>query len=815
MAKLTFANYLTYLKREPRTKGWGALLVYDRFKTNMLLAQEHIERFDNSRWLKPISVRVETEGGSWTDVSELTMDKPSLSFVNSNISSSAARLSMSMQGGKLKQLRRKTGSEQIELVGLSRLDPLSAPAVRMNINLNQSNNGTITDQGRVTLDLSEGSAYTFEVSSWKDLNEKVGAAIQRSFAALPIEERVWELNTLKPVEGELNPTSFAVRTHSLANAGQSVASTDRAEQEEGAVVIGVAFNGAKGGDFPTRDQDMPYLLPEPAPNSGHAPYTMNVLLSNASWTQQVLVKLLRSVPGFTETVPSYVVENGFNVGVEFGSANVAFPAGRDDFDGDNWVTWQAYDAFDLQPSRSALNFRVEDNNIVFSWRAVAVGTFSSRFKYAESWVVAEGRKAEFTFTCTKKFVSELQTSGARKGSVIFKGDAVTSTVDVKQVDDTNWNIGPFQDYIRRDTAPKLLAQVVEKFDTFTAAVDAAGVSLDVLRLNSLLFRSEQAAEPESLQAPGDLSLLGTLAPKLTAFAVEPLNASLSAGTSQTFQLTPRPSGTVTWTVDHLPGETGDKGTIVNGVYSAPASETITGTSKRVIVTAKVGDQLSRALVTVVPRSVSVFPFLLSGQFSSEPPAKPSRYVVTGGSLGAPLTWSMAPGAKGTLRTPGAEDSDLDIPVDQEVRIYVAPTKQPGASGTIDSLMQLDTVKVSAGAQTETMDVVLPWMPTTAELKVTAQPGNTLKLGLWGQSWGGGSVEVPPENTLWFLVKGEGTLAETGIYTPGAEGDYIIVAAVDKTSPALVWSYTILPMPYDQAYTELVEHVHAHSTQRKG
>jgi hypothetical protein len=75
--------------------------------------------------------------------------------------------------------------------------------------------------------------------------------------------------------------------------------------------------------------------------------------------------------------------------------------------------------------------------------------------------------------------------------------------------------------------------------------------------------------------------------------------------------------------------------------------------------------------------------------------------------------------------------------------------------------------------------------------------------------------VPAENTQWFLVKGEGTLAETGIYTPGAEGDYIIVAAVDKTSPALVWSYTILPMPYDQAYTELVEHVHAHSTQRKG
>jgi hypothetical protein len=129
-------------------------------------------------------------------------------------------------------------------------------------------------------------------------------------------------------------------------------------------------------------------------------------------------------------------------------------------------------------------------------------------------------------------------------------------------------------------------------------------------------------------------------------------------------------------------------------------------------------------------------------------------------------------------------------------------------------MQLDTVTVSSGAHTEAMDVVIPWTTTTAEMRVTAQTDNTLKLALWAQSWDGGEVEIPPANTLWFLVKGQGDLAATGIYTPGAEGDYIIVAAVDRTSPVLLWGYAVLPMPYEQTHIELIEHVQVHSTQRR-
>lgn len=831
MAKPTLEEYLTYLRVEPRTKGWGALLVYDRFKTNMLLAQEHIERFDDGHWLKPISLRVETEAGSWTDISDLSFDKPSLSFVNSNISSSAARLSMHMLGGKFKQLRRTPGSEQVQLVGLSRIDPLSAPAVRMNINLNQSNNGTVTDEGLVTLDLSEGSGYTFEVSSWKDLNEKVGSAIQRSFAALPPAERVWELNTLKPVEGELKPTSFAVRTHSLAKAGQSIASSDPAELEEGAVVVGVAFNGAQGGDFPTRDQDMPYLLPE---SDSEDPFTMNLLMGNEVWSKRVLAQMFKKVPGYENAQPEYESQAGFITQLTWPGLTLTSPEQTHSFsppheygglDGpistrhiEGFTAWR----FDVLRTAVNMTLALKDGSIVLEWKGQwppaeedhPVLESDERYWQADG---GSGRQRTrypivVDYTCRQNFALELETAGEHKGRVqVVKKDQLIDVVPRHyQGSSYVW----LEEILK--TAKNLFeASFKGAFDPVVTAVASAGASIDVLRLNGLLFRSEQVAEPRTLQVPGDLSLLGTLAPKLTEFAVEPLEARLSAGSEQAFRLVPRPDAAVTWQVDHLPGESGDKGTIANGVYKAPASETITGTSKRVIVTARAGDQFSRALVTVVPKSVSIFPFLLSAQFSDESPAKPSRYVVVGGSLGASLSWAMKPGSKGTLREPGADDSDLDIPVDKEARIYVAPTKQRGDPGKIDNLMQLDTVTVSSGTQTETMDVVIPWITTTAEIRATAQADNTLKLGLWAQSWGGGEVEIPPANTLWFLVKGQGDLAAEGIYTPGAESDYIIVAAVDKSSPSLLWSYAVLPMPYDQAYTELLEHVQVLSTQRRG
>ena len=84
MAKLTLTQYLTYLGTETRTMGWGALLIYDRAKTNALLAQEYIERFDKDQYFPPFN---ESDQIAWSDMQDFILDRPRLSFTNSNIAS--------------------------------------------------------------------------------------------------------------------------------------------------------------------------------------------------------------------------------------------------------------------------------------------------------------------------------------------------------------------------------------------------------------------------------------------------------------------------------------------------------------------------------------------------------------------------------------------------------------------------------------------------------------------------------------------------------------------------------------------------------
>ncbi|HKS11420.1 MAG TPA: hypothetical protein VJS90_00125 [Pseudomonas sp.] len=807
MAKPTLSEYLTYMKAQPRTYGWGALLVYDRFKTNMLLAQEHVERFAESAWIKPVSARKETETGSWTDVSNLTTGTPVLSFVNSNISGSAARLNIPMMGGKVKTLRQKPGSSQVELVGLSALDPLTAPFLRMNINLTADQNGAISDEGRVTLDLKNGTGYTFEVSGWKDLNEKIGDAIRDEFAKLPDAERVWELNTLKPVEGELKPTSFAVRTHSLARAGVTVASDDPAELEEGAVLVGVAFNGAKGGSLPTADRDMPYLLPEAA-SATDDPFSANIIINNEDWVKNLLVKMIKAIPEFADSDPVYDKEGGFYVQASFGHLPSTFTEIYQD--DSPWVRWGRCNA-SLIPEKSKTHFRFEDGKVKFEWHC-------SAHVDLECYVVWSGiggtaqRYLEHTFVYKKEYSISIGDDGGNKGRVVLVPG--NNTVESALLsDDTTETAHLFWNFYVEDCDAAHKETLGKTFELFTSAIEKAGPSIDVLRLNSLLFRSENAVVPQSVHAPGDLSLLGSLAPKLTAFAIEPLNPTIAALGTQTFKLSPAPAGVVKWAVEHLPGGAGEKGSIVNGVYTPPTSAQIAGTSLRVIVSATVGDNVSRSLVTVVPKSVAVFPFLQTVNYATDP-AKAPRHVLVGGALDAALEWKMAAGSKGRIRLPTEADSDLAIPAGQNVRIYEAPINTPGEPDTAEMMIQRDRVEVSSNGITEGIDILVPWLNTTATITVERK-GAGFELVLWTTDRYGKPLAVAPADTRWFTIVGKNAVdPASGIYPEGEDGDYIVLAAFhDVPIGPLVWNYIVLPIPFDIDYVRLLEHVRINSKAR--
>ena len=780
MARPSLKKYLIYMGEKPRTRGWGALLVYDRKKANRLLMQEHILREEKGTWIEPVSGEKETEIGKLSRLYNFAFGAPVLSFENANIGSSMAALTMPVVSGKLTEWSREPGASQASLVGISNLDPLTAPRVKMNIKLSEGTDGFVDKDGRVLLDLSNSSNYYFEVSQWKELNIKLGELIQEKFEDPDRGEQVWELNTLEPIEGALNPTSFRVRTHSLARAGEAVPSTNQDEQEEGAIIVGVAFNGDANGDFPDTDGDMAYLLPS---REEGGVYSLNVILNNDSWARKVVTDLLDAMPGYSPRPVEYVRdEKGFIVEAKGGAINIR--AGI-------WVV-------DEPRSKASIRLNGYFGQVVVGLTPEGVecswlfDEYLTKAIYMEVYIEGKwhtwwgGLGVKFDARCVLRTVLEEGVITLEKGDVSISG-RVYIDGDPEMDAKVKRKFEEFSNIVKK--------QLKEAFDGIAGKIQV----IDLLRLNGLLFRNGQRSVADTLNIPGDVSSLGELAPTLTSFAIEPLGKALVAGGQQKFTLDPKPQENVTWTVKAADDGSTDKtlvGEVIDGLYKAPAADKIPGTFRNVIVTATAGENSSSAQLTIVPKAVAVRPNLLTARFSTE--KEPQRYVLEGGGVDAVLTWDKGANFKGELRDPtDAEYGELLIPKDKNCKVYVAPYK-PGTPGSgQDRLLQLDQVRVSGAGRTENIDVITAWSGMAASLKVKLEAGGALKLTLAVAGWEG-EEDLTPDQTVWFKVLGSGAIdPATGVYTPGAtEGDYVVIAGATKVG--LTWTYSVLPMPYTEA-----------------
>ncbi|NTY91377.1 hypothetical protein [Pseudomonas putida] len=782
MVRPTLEQYYNYMKQKPRTREWGALLVYDRQKANILLMQEHILRAGTKAWIEPVSGD-KVEGGTVFKLDNFTFGTPVLSFENSNIGASKAALSLPVLSGKITEWRREPGAHLPTLVGISHLNPLTAPGVKMNIKLNDGAGGVVDKDGRVYLDLADSDAYSFEVSQWEELNTKLGEFIEAKLKEIGRGEQIWELNTLKPVQGLLNPTSFGVRTHSLGKAGKPEASTNQADLEEGAIIVGVAFNGAANGGFPIEDGDMPYLLPE---RQSGVPYSMNIILSDEVWVKNVLNSLLDGLSG-TKYVPREITyqknASGFFTAAEAGAIAID-------------VEYAVVNRpkvgvqFTIRGDLGKLVFSFSPGTIDCTWSFV--GDIPNGYLmaiYADGYWHRSGGPLALDLTASCSFSISM-----KDGVLILTKGPVTVDGTWGWYDDGEYDEEVLESWgIFKSYVEGLITEVFERFEGKLEVVD-------LMRLNGLLFRNGQRSVMDTLSVPGDISMLGELAPILTAFAIDPIEKTLVPEATQKLTLTPEPDAEVKWEVKALPDDPENPegpeqlGEIVNDIYTAPKADTIAGTFRQVIITATVGDISSSALFTVVPKSVEVRPMLLNALFSL--PDQPRRYVLEGGSIEAVLAWTKGAGFKGDLRDPtDAEYDELKIPRGKRVKIYVAPEKDPETDPGLGELMQLDQVLVTGGHHTEVIDITVLWKPASSStVKVEAQ-GEALKLVLTDQKWGEPVRDLTPAETTWYVGKGTGIVdKETGIYKSGAEeGDYVIIAGVSNITEN--WNYAVVPMPY--------------------
>ncbi|MFJ4354106.1 hypothetical protein ACIPZ5_24855 [Pseudomonas sp. NPDC089428] len=801
MARPTRAQFRKYMDQGPCTFGWHAVLVLDRWRTNAILAQEHLEFLIGGEWLPLITLKTDRDNGTWREIENMQLDRPVLSFANADLGMSKARLSMNVLGGILREYRQVPGSSQPELVEYSFMDPLSAPKLRMDILLKETGDGFVSEEGAVVFDLSNGTGYTFEATGWEEMNQKLGAALQKYFKEIwPKDKQVWELNVLKPVEGQLNPVRFRVRTHPLVGA-MELSQVSAEEIPEGVLYVGISFLRDVVGNFPDKNSDIPYYLFEPR-NSSDAPYSMGIILSNEAWVRQVLLKHILAIPELSGLEYTLEKESGFYREMTFKASIFNVPTEDKNypdpgFEEGGWKYQRQY--------HSGLNFDAVKLYVNFSGGKISVGVnidapvdFSCTFWLGGSggvggggWFTAD-RPGRVKLNFKKDYPIRLLDNGSLKVEAGAAVEEAEITTDVS----VGFNYAS-KYYVLTKCKNRFIDPIRAAFRSITNALDNAGIEVDLFRLNGLVFRSEDVATPRDGEFADDFALMGDLTPKYS-LALTPFENTIAASDTFKYDDLPEDVGEVVWTLRALPNESPKNlGTIVNGLYTPPSASEIEGGYKRVIVTATAGDKKSSALVTVVPASISVYPYFLIAHFDPDEEGEPTpRSVLRGGEIKHDLTWSMAAGSKGTIRKP-MDDDDLEIPEDKDVRIYLSPKRVPDA-GAIEALVHLDRVEVSAGGLKQSIDIVIPWREAFGHIKaVQTEHGGkrVVKLELWYYDAGQGKeLLIEPEELTWAVLRGEGTIdSSTGYYEiQDSEGPYIIVASREtdvERNP--VWSYSVI------------------------
>ncbi|MEB0208010.1 hypothetical protein QN356_21340, partial [Pseudomonas sp. CCC3.1] len=260
----SMASIKAWMKQQPRTLGWDAILAYDRVKTNQMLMQEYIGRFDNpSGYLAPIT-SVVPETSPSEHFYGVIVSTPVLSFENSTIASSDAKLTFDLVGGSHITMSIPTGGTVKEVTQISEFSPLAGEKIWLNIGLEQAP-GTVTGERNVQLDLSKVGAAVWRSSlgATEQNRQRVAEYFHDLFAELEPKYQVFVLNTIKNNDSPLaNPGDFEIRVQPKKGSSLIGLDAEGVDEEDGQILVFMAMKGRESGSLPAKDGDMAYLIPD-------------------------------------------------------------------------------------------------------------------------------------------------------------------------------------------------------------------------------------------------------------------------------------------------------------------------------------------------------------------------------------------------------------------------------------------------------------------------------------------------------------------------------------------------------------------------
>lgn len=783
MANETVEDFVSWLAERPQTLGWDVILAYDQYKVNTLLAQEYIQRFNSESYFEPLTFDVPMGADtSWEYVYNHILDAPRLSFETSAISESIATLTMRITGGIQLSVNKIVGESRRWISRVKVADAVNGPLLRMNINLSISE-GTIDEVGRVTLDLSRGTLLYVTIGDSMEQDIAAGIKYKERFDKWEPEKKVFELNTLKSDPGALlQPDAFFIRTHP-APGGTDFKSPNFGEGE---VLLFVSMKDRSNGSIPAVNANMHYLIPQGEPSD---PLSATILVGNSFLLEKIVSEGFRRIA------------KGQSINIVAGGEEDKYIESLTPDSGAFCGSYVFHNVPDIKTLAMTLALpfnEVKDGTVMCEFFADITGgilMFTWNGKKSVDLLVAPMTGASVTVNSTFKW----RWRQSFKFSSTLTGELSMIAVDAPS-NEQIWKMTPdgFEDTEIEEYTEEIVkaAESVLKsaLDDCKQMLTGTVTAIDAFRLNGLLFRTQNAVVPIHSHFAGDLALLGKIDPSLTGFAVEPREPVVASLGEISFKTQPV-FEQLTWSVENLPDDEGDPGTIDSqGKYTAPVVGGIKGYQKRVLVkavgtNARGASVSSTALVSIVERDIAIDPlvFVVTARGADETPAgHPMSAAVLGGEA---LTWSLKEGSTAQIinepePTPGIENQ----------KCFVPPVREAGKDLTLEEISVARASRI--GTQHTSVAVVVHAPGGSYFIKTTETPEDVrrLTLRLFYTNKNGEEVEVPVNETTFQKLYGDGELSSEGIYElPDAPVHRFAVLKAEKYNEES-WNYGFLIVP---------------------
>jgi hypothetical protein len=755
---------LEWLAREPRLRGWGAIVDYDRNKCNNLLLQDYINKFTTNNYLEPIFQAVPVTDNSWDYMYDWVFDAPRLSFEDSS----------TYIGGQVNLRKAAVGGTQVTIsnlggpkraVAVDSIDALDHPElIAEHVELTQTLGVVDKHTGEVVLDLGSPKAQTGEweltFGNTQHKRRAGGKFLKKYYAKADPEKRLYHLGKVAFTQKQfLKPASFKLRTIT-APGGNSRASGNYGD---GAVELFIQTEGAEEGGTPPMD-DWKSLIPNDVPGQ----YDTGLLFSTADILPVV----------------------GEGVGRALGVENMKY---NKHYNGPVTTLVAAGSGLFVKLPASRIHALYNHENIVPLGSADGVGNLTitqdaSRRIFITWGSLDSGNDSDKTVRC---ILERAPGEGGDHGTIsvwihysaeVGVGyDPASKKVVIKLLDskvsilrllprtgsEAMWN------YVIENNAV-IISHYEELFRTAASNFLEMAEQLDVFIVNSLLFDDPQnhIQYSEAHMLDGSAVVFGQIKSPFTITTLEHL---MGHGASHQFKVSEDFTGAVKWSVAVIPGSTGGTGTINedSGEYTSPALADIPGTFTRVKVTATdpVTKYSSSALVTVVVRDITVNPLVQICNATDEEP--PDIKKLSANTLGeGTLHWKVTTGT-GTIPERGTPDPDPEVK--SQKNIYT-----PGAiNPDLDGSFTIDEIEVRNLKTDKTQSSFIVVTHYSAELKVTIDmaqssfPDGKAKLvALDGRN--------RPVTAIWTVAVGNGSIDSDGVFTGNPEGQQLFALVTAHT-----------------------------------